>query len=299
MSKIKDYGCLSGITSDDLVVGARIEKNSKKESPLDFALWKRTDEGINWLSPWGRGRPGWHTECCVMIDSIFGSKIDIHGGGYDLKFPHHENEIAQTEAMHHHKIANIWMHNAFININDEKMSKSLGNVIYAKDLINQYGGNVARLVILNTHYRMPVSFKDDTLHAAEQTLTKIETAYKQLALALQKNDANLSKGKPSYINAFLLALADDLNTANALAEMFNVIKEANQALRTRDLDLVKLNDLFKTLTDIINLLGLNITYIKLNDEDKALLRQFDEARANKNFEESDRIRKILLEKGIL
>ena len=124
VSSVSDYGCLSNINLDDIMVGARIEENNKKESPYDFALWKKTDEGINWDSPWGRGRPGWHTECCVMIDTIFNNKIDIHGGGYDLKFPHHENEIAQCEAMHHHKIANIWMHNAFININNEQMSKS-------------------------------------------------------------------------------------------------------------------------------------------------------------------------------
>ena len=162
VSKIKDYGALSGINVEDLMVGARIEENSKKESPLDFALWKTTSVGINWDSPWGKGRPGWHTECCVMIDTIFPDHfIDIHGGGYDLKFPHHENEIAQAEAMHRNKIANYWMHNAFINFGNEKMSKSLGNVVLAKDMIEKFSGPVTRLVILSAHYRQPVNFTDE------------------------------------------------------------------------------------------------------------------------------------------
>ena len=299
VSSVSDYGCLSGASIDDMMVGARIEENSKKESPYDFALWKKTDEGINWDSPWGRGRPGWHTECCVMIDTIFHNKIDIHGGGYDLKFPHHENEIAQCEATHHHKIANIWMHNAFININNEKMSKSLGNVIYAKDLIAQYGGNVTRLVILNTHYRMPVNFMDNTLHEATQTVNKITNAYRQLSMFLQKKNVDLAEGKPEFINPILQALADDLNTANAIAELLTLIKEANQGIRTPNPDLARLNNLFKSLSDAFNLLGLDIAYVALTDEDKDLLKQFDDARLNKNFEESDRLRKILMDKGIL
>ena len=222
---IKDYGSLSGINPDDLVVGARIEENSKKESPLDFALWKTTDEGIKWDSPWGKGRPGWHTECCVMIDTIFpNQEIDIHGGGYDLKFPHHENEIAQTEATHHHKIAHYWMHNGFINFGNEKMSKSLGNVVYAKDMIEKYGGAVTRLVILNAHYRQPVNYTDETVNAAIQEVNKMQMAYKQMALQLQVNNINLDEGKPVYIEKFVESLADDLNTANALAELYNLIK---------------------------------------------------------------------------
>ena len=175
VSKIKDYGALSGINTDDLIAGARVEENNKKESPLDFALWKTTNVGINWDSPWGKGRPGWHTECCVMIDTIFPKHyIDIHGGGYDLKFPHHENEIAQAEAMHGNKIARYWMHNAFINFGNEKMSKSLGNVIYAKDMINQYGGPVTRLIILSAHYRQPVNFTEDTVKAATIEVNKMQ-----------------------------------------------------------------------------------------------------------------------------
>ena len=158
VSTIRDYGCLSGINIEDLKVGARIEKDERKESPLDFALWKKTSEGVSWPSPWGNGRPGWHTECCVMIDTIFPKHyIDIHGGGYDLKFPHHENEIAQSEAMHHNKIAKYWMHNGFVNFGEEKMSKSLGNVITAKDILATLGGPVTRMIILSAHYRQPVN----------------------------------------------------------------------------------------------------------------------------------------------
>lgn len=300
VSKINDYGSLSGINIEDLKVGARIEENTMKESPLDFALWKKTDVGINWESPWGRGRPGWHTECCVMIDTIFPKHyIDIHGGGYDLKFPHHENEIAQSEATHHNKIAKYWMHNAFINFGEEKMSKSLGNVIFAKDLIAKVGGIVARMVIISTHYRMPVTFTDQTLESAKQEVSKIEFAYKQLALALQVNNVDMSLAEPKYIRNFLSALADDLNTANALMEVFNLVKLSNSALRTKTPDLSLINDYFKTLTDMLSILGLDINYRVLTDEDKTLYQEYQEAKANKDFVKSDEIRSILIERKIL
>ena len=300
VSKIKDYGALSGINVEDLMVGARIEENSKKESPLDFALWKTTNEGIKWNSPWGEGRPGWHTECCVMIDTIFPDHlIDIHGGGYDLKFPHHENEIAQAEAMHNNKIAHYWMHNAFINFGNEKMSKSLGNVVYAKDMLEKYGGAVTRLVILNAHYRQPVNFTDETVNAAIQEVNKMQMAYKQMALQLQVNNINLEEGKPVYIEKFIEALADDLNTANALAELYNLIKESNQTIRSREIDFEKLNNQFKTLTDMFNVLGLNIEYVKLGAEDLDLYQQYLAAKQEKNFAKSDEIRQILIQKGIM
>lgn len=300
VSKIKDYGALSGINVDDLLVGARIEENTKKESPLDFALWKATEEGIRWDSPWGKGRPGWHTECCVMIDTIFPDHfIDIHGGGYDLKFPHHENEIAQAEAMHGNKIANYWMHNAFINFGNEKMSKSLGNVIYAKDLLAKYNGAVIRLVILNAHYRQPVNFTDDTVNAAIQEVNKMSAAYKQMALSLQVNGINLNEGKPVYIDNFIYAMADDLNTANAMMELYNLIKESNMTLRNREIDFEKLNNQFKTLTDMFYVLGLDIPYVKLNEEDLKLYRSYLEAKQNKDFAKSDEIRNTLIAKGIM
>ena len=300
VGKIKDYGALSKINVDDLIVGARIEENSQKESPLDFALWKKTSEGINWPSPWGNGRPGWHTECCVMIDTLFPEHyIDIHGGGYDLKFPHHENEIAQSEATHGNKIAKYWMHNAFINFGNEKMSKSLGNVVYAKDMLEKFGGPVTRLVILSAHYRQPVNFTDETVQASLQEVNKMKMAYKQMALKLQTSGVDLGEGKPTYIDGFINALADDLNTANALSEMYNVIKLANQELRTRESDLNKLNDYFKTLTDMFSVLGLDIEYVKMDENARNIYQKYVESKNNKDFEASDKYRQELIDLGIM
>ena len=300
VENIKDYGKLSGINVDDLRVGARVEENSQKESPLDFALWKKTEEGIKWDSPWGKGRPGWHTECCVMIDTIFpGDHIDIHGGGYDLKFPHHENEIAQAEATHHSKIAHFWMHNAFINFGNEKMSKSLGNVVLAKDMIAQYSGLVTRLVILNAHYRQAVNFTEETVKEAQQEAQKMQMAYKQAALKLQSNKINIEEGKPTYIGKFIEALANDLNTANALAELYNVLKEINQQIRTKETDFKVLNDLFKTLTDMFYVLGLDITYVKFDDNISRLYEEYLQSKENKDFAKSDEIRKLLTTKGVM
>ena len=300
VEKIKDYGALSGINVEDLRVGARVEENTNKESPLDFALWKKTTEGIQWDSPWGKGRPGWHTECCVMIDTIFPKHyIDIHGGGYDLKFPHHENEIAQSEATHGNKIAKYWMHNAFINFGNEKMSKSLGNVVYAKDMLTQYGGPVTRLVILNAHYRQPVNFTEETVTQAQQEVSRMQMAYKQAALKLQANGVDLEKGQPVYINKFLEALANDLNTANALAELYNLLKEINQQIRNRETDYELLNNQFKTLTDMFYVLGLDITYVKFDDNISQLYKDYLSSKENKDFAKSDEIRKVLIEKGVM
>ena len=300
VNKIKDYGSLSGISIDDLKVGARIEENSNKESPLDFALWKKTSEGINWPSPWGNGRPGWHTECCVMIDTIFPSHyIDIHGGGYDLKFPHHENEIAQSEATHGNKIAKYWMHNAFINFGNEKMSKSLGNVIYAKDMIEKYGGAVTRLVILSAHYRQPVNFTEETVNAAIQEVNKMKMVIKQLSLKLQTHDSNMMSANSTYMDGFLNALADDLNTANALSEVYNIIKLSNSELRVKEIDYKKLSELFASLNDMLSILGIDIPYVKMTEEDKNIYKNYLISKENKDFERSDELRKALIDRGIM
>ena len=300
VSKIKDYGVLSGIKVEDLIAGARVEENSAKESPLDFALWKKTDVGINWDSPWGKGRPGWHTECCVMIDTIFPRHfIDIHGGGYDLKFPHHENEIAQAEAMHGNKIARYWMHNAFVNFGDTKMSKSLGNVVYAKDMIDQYGGPVTRLVILNTHYRQPVNYTEETIEAAKQEINKMSFAYKQMNLALQANGYDLNSFKPLFIDNFIASLADDLNTANALMELYAIVKEANQLVRSREIDYERLGNISMTLKDMFWILGLDIERRVLTEDELNLYRAYLNFKKEKNFEKSDELRDRLVESGIL
>ena len=160
VSKIKDYGILSNQNISELEAGSRVDIDDKKEDPLDFALWRKTDEGEQFDSPWGKGIPGWHTECVVMINSIFGKKIDIHGGGVDLKFPHHENEIAQSMALNENHLANYWMHNGHINVDGEKMSKSLGNFILAKDFLKMHNANLIKIALFKTHYRLPLNFND-------------------------------------------------------------------------------------------------------------------------------------------
>jgi len=298
ISSVKDYGELSKIKLDDLVVGARIEENSKKESPLDFALWKKTDVGIQWDSPWGKGRPGWHTECCVMINSIFKGAIDIHGGGFDLKFPHHENEIAQAKAHDHNKIANIWMHNGFVNFGDEKMSKSLGNVVLAKDAIAKYGGNTIRLIILSTHYRAPVSLTDETISTAINELDRINKAYKQLAVKIQTLGGSLESGK-AKIDPFLFALADDFNTSNALTSLFDNIKEINQELRKNPTNLDTLEGLFASLQAMLHIFGIELKTPLLTGEIKDIYNEYLSLKKEKRFEESDKLRNILIEKNIL
>ena len=235
-----------------------------------------------------------------MIDTIFPKHfIDIHGGGYDLKFPHHENEIAQSEATHGNKIAKYWMHNAFINFGNEKMSKSLGNIVLAKDMIAQYGGPVTRLVILNAHYRQPVNFTEETVKEAQQVVLRMQMAYKQAALKLQANEINLEEGKPVYIDNFLNALADDLNTANALKELYDILKEINLQIRSRETDYIKLNDLFKTLTDMFYVLGLDITYVKFDNDISTLYKEYLLSKENKDFSKSDILRQQLIEKGVM
>lgn len=298
ISSIKDYGELSNMKVDDLVVGARIEENSKKESPLDFTLWKRTDVGIQWDSPWGKGRPGWHTECCVMIDSIFDGKIDIHGGGFDLKFPHHENEIAQAKAHDHNKIANVWMHNGFVNFGEEKMSKSLGNVVLAKDAIAKYGGNVMRLLILSTHYRAPVSFTEETVQSTSNELQKIQKAYNQLAVAIQLANGDLNS-KELKVDDFVNALADDLNTSNALAAVFETVKQANIELRKRPLNLQEISGIFASLSAMLNVLGIKFEMPILTPELRKIYEQYLDLKAQKRFEESDKLRDVLIQYKII
>ena len=301
VNKINEYGMLSNTRIEDLLVGARIDENSKKESPLDFTLWKKTDVGIKWDSPWSLGRPGWHTECVVMINSLFNDgHIDIHGGGFDLKFPHHENEIAQQRAYKGNAIANVWMHNGFININNQKMSKSLGNVCTAHEAIKRFGGMPVRLLLLSTHYRAPVNFTDEMLATNEKELNKIQTAYKQLAVKLQLLGVELNKDeKAKDIQLFLDALADDLNTSNALTQVFSVVKEINQILRTREFDVNLGYEKFLELKDMLYILGLNLDYILLSEDDKKLYNEYNEAKASKDFEKSDNLRKLLIEKNIL
>ena len=302
VSNILDYGCLSGNTIESLNSGARIEVNSQKKSPIDFALWKKTNDGIRWDSPWGEGRPGWHTECCVMIASIFkeqGGYIDIHGGGFDLKFPHHENEIAQSEAHNHNHLARYWLHNGFINIDNEKMSKSLGNVILAKDVIAQYGGMAFRLMVLNTHYRAPLMFTDKTIEEAQKNFERIQMAFKQATVKLQLEGVDVDSLHSDKDDVFFDELCNDLNTPNALAALYGEIKNLNQSLRVREVDIENVKSIVGKLNDYFYVLGLNVGYPHLSDEDKDLYRFYLDAKANKDFAQSDILRGQLMAKGIL
>ncbi len=294
----QSYGCLSKINVEDLISGARVEQNSKKNNPLDFLLWKKTDEGIKWDSPWCSGRPGWHTECCVMIDTIFKGMIDIHGGGIDLKFPHHENEIAQAEAMHHNKIANYWLHTAMMNIKGEKMSKSLGNIILAKDAIKEYGADTIRLLLLNCDYRSVLNFSDDTIKDCSSIIQKISAVYKQLNLFMNINGFEL-EGKSNKVNVFLEDLANDVNIANGITHLLDIIKEANVELRKKDKNVEILKDDFYAINKICYILGLHFAPYKFSDEDVSLYKEYLEAKANKDFENSDKIRNILIEHKVL
>lgn len=301
VGKIEDYGCLSNMKKEDLLVGARIDENSSKESPLDFALWKKTVEGIRFDSPWSQGRPGWHSECVVMINRLIpGGRIDIHGGGFDLKFPHHENEIAQEEAMYHHKIANYWMHNGFINIDNVKMSKSLGNVKRAVDLLQAYGGNAVRFVLINSYYRTPVNFSDDLLSSAEKEVEKIGKTFQRLSVKLQLDNQDTECFSGELRNReFLEALCDDLNTPNALSELYRIVKEINVNLRRPDADGEELRALYFTLKDMLNVLGLIFEEPALNEEDRETYRRYVEAKQEKDYARSDELRKKLIERGIL
>ena len=232
--KFEGYGKLSHQSTDELKVGARIEEGIKKENPLDFALWKAAKAGeVSWESPWGLGRPGWHIECSVMAREHLGDTIDIHAGGQDLTFPHHENEIAQSEAMTGKQFARYWMHNGYINIDNEKMSKSLGNFVLVNDIRKQIDPKVLRFFILSVHYRHPVNFSQDLVVSAENGLARIRTAYNNLKHRLATS-ADLGDQKDIWNykvdeikNDFELAMDDDFNTANAIASVFELSKLAN------------------------------------------------------------------------
>ena len=298
VTKDKKYGELSKINVEDLISGARVEQNSKKENPLDFLLWKNTNEGIKWESPWCLGRPGWHTECCVMIDTIFKGMIDIHGGGIDLKFPHHENEIAQAEAMHENHIANYWLHTAMMDIKGEKMSKSLGNVILAKDAIKEYGADTIRLLLLNCDYRSVINFSDETIKDASSIVQKLSMVYKQLNLLLNVEKVELN-GVSEKIKPFLDSLANDINLPNAVTNLLDVIKEANIELRKKEKNIDLLKEDFYALTKMSYILGLHFAPLKLNDTDLNLYQNYLDAKSQRDFERSDILRKELIEKGIL
>ena len=305
VAKVATYGKLSGKKIDDLIVGARIEENLNKESPLDFTLWKKTKKGITWDSPWGPGRPGWHTECVVMIDKAFDGKIDIHGGGPDLQFPHHENEIAQSICSNNHTIANYWMHVGRLGLigDNEKMSKSIGNVIFVKDLLKDSNSFAFRMFMLLVHYRQPINFSYELLELATKEWQKVKQAYDSLCLHLDlENESEGIKVSDSHVaeimDRFLEAMADDFNTANAITYMYSLVKEINKKIRSKE-DTKKLRNVLKVLEDMLFILGFTVERIKLTKDDKALYRKWEQARSEKNFELADELRGHLQERGLI
>ena len=301
VNAVEQYGALSKQKIDDLMVGARIDENSLKENPLDFTLWKKTDEGINWDSPWSKGRPGWHTECVVMINKEFKShRIDIHGGGMDLKFPHHENEIAQSEACYHTHIANYWLHNGMLNLDGVKMSKSLGNTLLIKDMVNEIGGNVLRWAFLSAHYRAPLNFNDEVVNNARSELNKIMNSYKQACVKMQLAHKEFGTEKHDKLwNSFLEEMSDDLNTPNAFSVVFETVKQLNGALRVREIDYDTVSKLVTALEGMMHVLGIHIDRTILDEDSFELYQKWNDAKAVKDFEKADSYRQKLMEKGVL
>lgn len=301
VNSIANYGALSKQKIDDLVSGSRINVSDKKENPLDFALWKLTDDdGIKFDTEIGRGRPGWHTECVVMVNSVFKKPlIDIHGGGFDLKFPHHENEIAQSEAHNHTRLANYWMHVGFLLTDGVKMSKSLGNSILAKDVLQRHSGNAIRLFFQLTHYRAPVNYTEENLNSFDKLDKRYLTSLRKAFYLLNQNHINGGSLLQEDYDKFMDALADDLNVANAMTVFDSEIKEINSITMKKDADLNHLADLYFTISKFASILGLSYHFEPLSDDDILLLDKFNKARENKDYKTSDELRPILMEKGLL
>jgi cysteinyl-tRNA synthetase len=300
VASVENYGEISKQNVEDLLVGARVEEETEKESPLDFALWKKTNQGIQWDSPWGKGRPGWHTECVVMIDERFHDMIDIHGGGMDLKFPHHENEVAQSKALFGHSIATTWMHNGMLNIDGEKMSKSLGNVMLAKDVIAKIGANATRWMMLQAHYRAPLNISEEGVLQAQTELAKLEAVLKQAEIKTQLNGMIMDeKADAVRMEVFLAAMDDDLNTPNGFMEIFETVKLLNQSLRSNTPDVKRVAALYQAVREMLDVMGIAIPVVELTPDDKEDYAVWNRAKADKDFVTADRIRTKLAAQGKL
>jgi len=296
VSSFNGYGKLSGKSLADLRAGERVEVDNFKRDPMDFVLWKSVKPNEpSWDSPWGSGRPGWHIECSVMSESHLGNHFDIHGGGQDLQFPHHENEIAQSEATHDCTMANYWMHNGFVRVDDEKMSKSLGNFFTIRDVLKKYDAEVVRFFILRAHYRSPLNYSDKHLDDAKQALTRLYTALRGV-----RSDAHYDEQDNASIN-FKAAMNDDFNTPEAIAVLFDLANELN---KTRN---VKVAAQLKGLASLLGLLNRDPeSFLKagnLDSDDVLNIEQLilarTEAKLTKNFVEADKIRQDLMAQGVI
>ena len=307
----KDYGKLSKKNIDDLEAGHReikVTGEEGKEDPLDFVLWKPKKEGeIAWDSPWGEGRPGWHIECSEMSKKYIGDTIDIHAGGEDLIFPHHENEIAQSEACNGEKFANYWMHNGFLNINNKKMSKSAGNFFTVREIGEKYPLQVIRFFMLSAHYRTPLNFSDTLVESAKTGLDRILTAIDRCReMAAKEETGSLSKEETEHfanievlVKKFEDAMEDDFNTADAVSAIFEIVRESNSTVKDFSADYAK--KVLKVLEDLCSVLGIETTKEEeiLDEEIEKLIEERQAARKNKDFARADEIRDQLLEQGIV
>jgi len=306
-SKFAEYGKLSNQNLEELQYGIRIEVDDRKESPQDFVLWKAAKPGeIYWDSPWGQGRPGWHIECSAMVRKYLGETIDIHGGGQDLTFPHHECEIAQTEAVTGHPMANYWLHNAFLNIDNEKMSKSLGNGILIRDLVKQIKPQVFRFFMLSAHYRNPLNFSDESLKQASNALERIQNAYDNLkhrlttASATCEIESALTDRLAAITSQFDDKMNDDFNTPDAITAVFDLVAEANLYLQQERVNAAALQLFLDQLQAFDQTLGIlsQQTDELLDEEIEQLIIERTESRKSKNWARADEIRDLLTEKGI-
>ncbi len=307
--KFEGYGKLSKQNQDDLEAGARIEVNSQKRHPMDFVLWKSKKEGEpGWQSPWGEGRPGWHIECSVMSNRYLGETIDIHAGGQDLAFPHHENEIAQSEARSGKPFSNYWIHNGYININNEKMSKSKGNFFTVRDISKSYDLEIVRFFMLSSHYRNPVNFSDELLSQSKAGLERLYNAKERAEFiisnlqesSITEDEKSLVEELNSYRTKFINSMEDDINTADAISAIFELSRFVNTNVSEKSsLEFAKkCLDEFNELTSVLNIVNKKQDDI-LDEEIENLIQKRVEAKKNKDFKLADDIRQELLEKGII
>ncbi|KGI84006.1 MAG: cysteine--tRNA ligase [Exiguobacterium mexicanum] len=305
--KFETYGKLSQQSIEDLRAGSRVDVGEKKEDPLDFVLWKAAKPGEPaWESPWGQGRPGWHIECSAMAKKHLGETIDIHAGGHDLKFPHHENEIAQSEACNHTKFANYWLHNGFINIENEKMSKSLGNFLLVHEALKEVDAMVLRFFMLSVHYRHPINYSRELIEQAANGWDRIKESYQNVeyrlsvTAGLEEPSEAMERKLATIKTTFIEAMDDDINTANAVTVLFDLAREANIYAKADHVSTVTLEHVIALFEELTGVLGLTIKKeLELLDaEIDQLIQERNTARAERNFARADEIRDLLKEQKI-
>jgi cysteinyl-tRNA synthetase len=314
VSKFKNYGKLSGQNIEELKIGARVEVDERKRDAIDFALWKKAKEGEpSWDSPWGKGRPGWHIECSAMSMKYLGKTFDIHAGGSDLIFPHHENEIAQSEANNNQQYVRYWMHNGYLCLNNQKMSKSLGNIMKVRDIIQKYKGEVIRYFILSAHYRSPLNFSEEQLQQAQNSLQRLNNIIYNVKHLLKQDKFKKSKDKDDELilekrkegeQQFIKAMDDDFNTPVALSRLFSFAKDVNIYLNSPSLkNKIILEEIIKFYQDLAGkVLGILKDFDReqsFEQEIKKLIEDREKVRKEKNWEKSDKIRDELKRKGVI